>query len=266
MSEEIELKQEGGVLTVMLNRPEVHNALTPGMIGQLTAVFSQLNDQPDVRVVVLTGHGRTFCAGADLSHMLAAGQFTFEDNVRDAEAIFDLMLMVEQCSKPVVARVNGTAVGGGVGLISCCDVVVAVDRAKFSFSEVQLGLVPAVISPFVLGKMGVQNGRELFLTGERFSAQRAQSAGLVQYVVSEEGLDDKVGEIVSLLLQGAPGAQAAIKQLVRQVANRPKEEVRGYTANLIAQRRNSAEGLEGMVAFLQKRKPSWQEAGVMDNG
>jgi methylglutaconyl-CoA hydratase len=259
MSEEIELKQDGAVLSVVLNRPEVHNALTPGMIQRLTAVFQQLNERDDVRVVVLTGNGRTFCAGADLSHMLAAGQFSFEANVRDAEVIFDLMLMVEQCAKPVIARVNGTAVGGGVGLISSCDIVVAVERAKFSFSEVHLGIVPAVISPFVLGKIGVQNGRELFLTGERFSATRAKEAGLVQYVVPEEELDGKVQELIELLLQGAPGAQAAIKQLVRAVNGRPKEEVRDYTTHLIARRRESAEGLEGMSAFLQKRKPMWNE-------
>lgn len=260
MSDDIELRQEGAVLTVALNRPAVHNALTPDMIQQLTAVFHDLNARDDVRVVVLTGNGRTFCAGADLSHMLAAGRFTFEDNVQDAEAIFDLMLMIEQCQKPVVGRVNGTAVGGGIGLVSCCDMAVAVERAKFNFSEVQLGLVPAVISPFVLGKMGATHGRELFLTGERFSAERAREAGLVQYVVSEEELDAKVNELVALLLAGAPGAQAAVKQLVRMVAGRPKEEVRTYTANLIAQRRNSDEGLEGMSAFLQKRKPTWQES------
>lgn len=256
---EIALKQVDSVLTIALNRPDVHNALTPAMIEQMTAVFQQLNERDDVRVVVLTGHGRSFCAGADLGHMLAAGQLTFEDNVRDAEAIFDLMLMVERCDKPVVARVNGAAIGGGVGLLSSCDIVVAVERAKFSFSEVHLGLVPAVISPFVLGKIGAQNGRELFLTGERFTAQRAQAMGLVQYVVAETELEAKVGEIVTLLQQGAPGAQAAIKQLVRTVARQPKEGVREYTANLIARRRNSSEGLEGMSAFLQKRKPSWQE-------
>lgn len=259
MSPEIELKQVGAVLTVALNRPEVHNALTPGMIQQLTAVFHDLNERDDVRVVVLTGNGRSFCAGADLSHMLAAGQFSFEDNVRDAQAIFDLMMMVEQCARPVVARVNGTAIGGGVGLVSSCDIVVAAARAKFSFSEVHLGIVPAVISPFVLGKIGAQNGRELFLTGERFTAQRAYEVGLAQHVVAEEALDAKVQELVAMLLQGAPGAQAAIKHLVRTVAGRPKEDVRDYTATLIARRRESAEGLEGMGAFLQKRKPAWQE-------
>ncbi len=258
MSDAIELRREDAVLTVALNRPDVHNALTPAMIQQLTAVFQDLSDREDVRLVLLTGNGRSFCAGADLSYMLQAGQSTYEDNVRDTKAIFDLMMMVDQCDKPVVARVNGTAIGGGLGLISCCDIVVAVARAKFGLSEVRLGLIPATISPFVLGKIGVTHGRELFLTGERFSAARAKEVGLVQYVVPEAELDAKVEAIIALLLLGAPAAQAAIKQLIRTVANRPKEELRDYTANLIARKRESEEGQEGLRSFLEKRKPSWQ--------
>ena len=259
MSDEIELRQVGSVLTIALNRPEVHNALTPGMIEQMMAIFSELNDRDDVRVVVLTGNGRTFCAGADLGHMLAAGQTTFAENVRSAEALFDLLLMIEHCDKPVVARVNGSVIGGGVGLVSSCDIAITVERAKFGFSEVRLGIVPAMISPFVLQKIGVRNGRELFLTGERFTAGRAKTYGLVQYVVEEDSLDDQVNHIISQLLQGAPGAQAAIKQLLRRVGNVPIPETREYTTHLIARRRESAEGLEGMGAFLQKRKPNWQE-------
>lgn len=259
MADEIELKREGAVLTVALNRPAQHNALTPTMIAQLTAVFDNINAQADIRVVVLTGHGRSFCAGADLTHMLAAGQLTFADNVRDGEAIFDLMLMIERCHKPVVGQINGTAVGGGVGLVSCCDIAIGTERAKFSFSEVQLGLVPAVISPFVLGKIGPSHGRELFLTGERFSAARAQAIGLLQHVVPDDALAEKTNDIVQLLLQGAPGAQTSIKQLVATVSGQPKEAMRQVTSHLIAQRRESDEGVEGMRAFLQKRKPFWQE-------
>lgn len=259
MADDIELKQEGAVLTIALNRPQLHNALTPNMLQQLTAVFQQINNQADVRLVRLTGHGRTFCAGADLSHMLAAGQVTFAENVADAEAIFDLMLAIDSCHKPVVGQINGTAVGGGVGLVSCCDIAITVERAKFSFSEVQLGLIPAVISPFVLGKIGPSCGRELFLTGERFSAQRAQAIGLVQHVVPEDELAAKTESIIQLLLQGAPGAQTAVKQLVTAVAGQPKDAMRQFTTQFIAQRRQSEEGVEGMSAFLQKRKPSWQD-------
>ncbi|VAW32166.1 Methylglutaconyl-CoA hydratase [hydrothermal vent metagenome] len=256
---EVDFTQEDAVLTVALNRPEVHNAMTPTMIAELTAVFKTIPSREDVRVVVLTGNGRSFCAGADLSFMRAAADYTFAENVQDGEAIFDLMLMIDQCPKPVVGRVNGAAIGGGVGLVSCCDIVVAVERAKFGFSETRLGIVPAVISPFVLAKIGVGNGRELFLTGERFNAHHAQQIGLVNYVVPDDELDANVAERVSQLLQAAPGAQAAAKNLIRQVAHQPKEAVRDTTANLIAQRRDSDEGREGMSAFLQKRKPWWQE-------
>lgn len=256
---EIAMSQDGAVLTVALNRPEVHNALTPTMIRELTAVFQTIPNQKDVRVVVLTGNGRSFCAGADLSFMRAAADYTFAENVQDGEAIFDLMLMVDQCPKPVIGRVNGAAIGGGVGLVSCCDIVVAVDRAKFGFSEARLGIVPAVISPFVLAKIGADNARELFLTGERFAAVQAQRIGLVNHVVAEEALDTAVNERIAQLLQAAPGAQAAAKELIRQVSHQPKEATRGYTANLIASLRDSEEGREGMSSFLEKRKPWWQQ-------
>ncbi len=257
MVSEIAVSQEGAVLTVALNRPEVHNALTPTMIKELTAVFQSIPE--NVRVVVLTGNGRSFCAGADLSFMRAAADYTFAENVQDGEAIFDLMLMVDQCPRPVIGRVNGAAIGGGVGLVSCCDIVVAVDRAKFGFSEARLGIVPAVISPFVLAKIGANNARELFLSGERFDAAYAQRIGLVNHVVVEEELDTAVNERLEQLLQAAPGAQAAAKELIRQVSHQPKEKMREYTTNLIARLRDSDEGREGMSAFLQKRKPWWQE-------
>lgn len=259
VASEIAVSKKGVVLTVALDRPEVHNALTPTMIAELTAVFQTIAGREDVRVVVLTGNGRSFCAGADLSFMRAAADYTFAENVQDGEAIFDLMLIIEQCPKPVVARVNGAAIGGGMGLVSCCDIVVAAERAKFGFSETRLGIVPAVISPFVLAKIGVGNGRELFLTGERFEANRAQQIGLVNHVVPEAALDAAVAERVGQLLQAAPGAQAAAKELIQQAAHQPKKAMRDYTTNLIAKRRDSEEGREGMSAFLQKRKPWWQE-------
>ncbi|MCZ7667339.1 MAG: enoyl-CoA hydratase-related protein [Chloroflexi bacterium] len=222
MDRVIELKKTGAVLEVALNRPLSHNALTPEMVTGLTAVFQDVNDRDDIRVVVLTGNGRSFCAGADLSFMQAAGDSGFEENVADGRVIFDLMLALDSCQKPVVGRVNGAAMGGGVGLVACCDIVVAVDRAHFAFSEARLGILPAVISPFVLAKIGAGNGRELFLTGERFSAERAREIGLVQHVVAEEALSEKVAERVAALLQAAPGAQAAGKALIRAVVGQEK--------------------------------------------
>ena len=259
--DEVLVEQDGAVLWVRLNRAEFHNAFTPGMVGALTAVFHTLPTRDDVRVVVLTGNGRSFCAGADLSFMRAAADFTFAENVADGEAIFDLMLAVDSCPKPVVGRINGAAIGGGVGLVACCDVAVVVERAQFAFSETRLGIVPAVISPFVLAKIGAGNGRELFLTGERFSADRARQIGLAQHVVAEEALDDAVADRVAQLLQAAPGAQAAAKSLIRMAAHQPPEAMRELTARLIAERRASDEGREGMSSFLEKRRPAWQREG-----
>jgi len=260
MPQTIEIRREGAVVTVALNRPQSHNAMTPEMIAELTRVFTALGEEEGVRAVVLTGNGRSFCAGADLSFMRAAADYTFAENVADGEAIFDLMLAVDRCPRPVVARVNGAAIGGGVGLVSCCDIVLAVERAIFALSEVRLGILPAVISPFVLARTGPGPARQLFLTGERFTAEHAHRVGLVDHVVTDESaLDDKVAERVDALLQGAPGAQATAKELIRAVAFRPKEEMRAYTSQLIARRRASDEGREGMSAFLDKRKPLWQD-------
>ncbi|MCB9422195.1 MAG: enoyl-CoA hydratase/isomerase family protein [Ardenticatenaceae bacterium] len=258
MADVVELRLDGPVLTVALNRPEQHNALTPELIDRLTAVFHHFTIRQEVRVIVLTGNGRSFCAGADLNYMRAAADFDFEANAADGKAIFDLVQAVNECPKPVIGRVNGAAIGGGVGLVSACDIVVAVKRATFALSEVRLGIVPAVISPFVLAKIGMGNGRELFLTGERFDAYKAQQIGLVQHVAAEDDLDTAVAERIQQLLQAAPGAQAAAKELIRTVAHRPPSDVRDFTANLIAQRRASDEGREGMSAFLEKREPDWR--------
>lgn len=258
MSDVVTLRQDDAVLTVALNRPARHNALTPELIDRLTAVFQHYATRREIRVIVLTGNGRSFCAGADLKYMRAAADYDFSANVADGKAIFDLVQAIDSCPKPVIGRVNGAAIGGGVGLVSACDVVVAVDRAKFAFSEARLGLVPAVISPFVLAKIGVGNGRELFLTGERFNAQRAQQIGLVQHVVAEGELDTAVADRIDQLLQAAPEAQTAAKELIRQVAHQPVARMRDFTATMIAERRASDEGREGMSAFLEKRDPNWR--------
>lgn len=258
MSDLIERRQDGAILTLALNRPETHNAFNPSMIAELTRQFLTISVEDGTRVVVLTGNGRSFCAGADLASMRAAADYTFEQNVADGHAIFDLMMAADRCPLPVIGRVNGAAIGGGVGLVSCCDIVIAAEEAVFGFSEARLGIVPAVISPFVVSKIGPTNARELFLTGERFDARRAQSIGLVHHVVPLEALDEAVAERAGQLLQAAPGAQGVVKELMRVVPFQPKEALRDYTAELIASRRASDEGREGMSAFLDKRRPSWQ--------
>lgn len=259
MEEPILIERAGPVAGVILNRPQSHNALTPEMIVELREIFQRLGNDDRVRVIVLRGRGRSFCAGADLGSMRAAAEFTYDENVADGQAIFDLMAAVDGCPKAVVAAVKGAAIGGGAGLVSCCDVTVAVSDTIFAFSEVRLGLAPAVISPFVFAKIGAGAARELFLTGERFTAARALRDGLVQHVVDDEtALEDAVEERVGQLLQAAPGAQAAVKGLVHELGLRPRDELRAYTSELIARRRASEEGREGMNAFLEKRKPRWQ--------
>ena len=191
--------------------------------------------------------------------MRAAADYDDAANVADGEAIFDMLLAVDSFPRPVVGRINGAAIGGGAGLASCCDSVVAVSRATFAFSEARLGLAPAVISPFVLAKIGPGHARELFLSGERFKAAKAQKIGLVHHLARDEAeLDAIVRERIEQYLEAAPGAQEAVKQLIRTVAGQPSGTVRHYTANLIAARRASAEGREGMSAFLEKRKATWQ--------
>lgn len=259
MEDAILIERAGAVASVILNRPRNHNALTPEMIVELRDIFNQLGSDDGVRVIILRGRGRSFCAGADLGSMRAAAEFTFDENVADGQAIFDLMAAVDSCPKAVVAAVKGAAIGGGAGLVSCCDVTVAVSDTIFAFSEVRLGLAPAVISPFVVAKIGAGAARELFLTGERFTAQRARRDGLVQHVVDDEAaLEATVEERVGQLLQAAPGAQAAVKGLIHELGLRPHGELRAYTSELIARRRASEEGREGMSAFLEKRKPWWQ--------
>lgn len=248
---------EAPVLTVSLNRPDVHNAMNPTLISRLTTLFQAIEDDESIRVVILTGCGHSFCAGADLAYMRAAADYDFRQNSADGEAIYNLMLAVDRCPKPVIGRINGSAIGGGVGLVSCCDIAVAVERAKFAFSEVRLGLVPAVIAPFVVNKIGAGQTRQLFLTGERFDAAEAQRIGLVHHVTSEDTLDLVVAERVEMVLLGAPGAQSDAKELIRAV-QQPLDNVRRYTAEQIAKRRASEEGKEGMTAFLEKRQPSWQ--------
>jgi len=250
---------DGPIVTFTLNRENQHNAFTPEMVEALTDSFTRAGNNNDFRVIILTGSGRTFCAGADLSAMKEASNFSFDENLKDAEAIFDLMYAIDSCPHPVVGRINGSAIGGGVGLVSCCDVAVAVDRARFGLSEVRLGLVPAVISPFVISRIGHSNARELFLTGERFDAQKAKEIGLLHHVTEETRLDEKVDEVIQELLKSAPEAVATAKRLIQFASGRSKEELRSYTTRLIAERRSSDEGQEGLSAYLEKREPWWRE-------
>jgi methylglutaconyl-CoA hydratase len=253
----VALTLDGPVAHVALARPEARNALDGPTAHELREGIRAASARAEVRVIVLAGQGAVFCAGADIGWMKAAARFSREESLADASALRDLFEALDTSPKAVVARVQGAALGGGAGLVAAADIVVAADDAQFAFGEVRLGLVPALISPYVLRKIGASAARELFLTGERFGAARAAALGLVHRVVPAAQLDAAVDERVRELLQGAPEAIAAAKNLIRSVAGRSGEDVRELTIHTIAERRASAEGQEGLEAFLEKRKPRW---------
>ena len=247
------------VATVFLARPDARNALNAGLVGELTRCMEELAGNDGVRVVVLTGEGDFFCAGADVGYMRDAAEFSYEENMEDARNLAAMFRTVEECPKPVVARVRGAAIGGGVGLVASVDVAVAEDTTMFAFSEVRLGISPATIAPFVLCKIGPSHTRALFLTGERFDAQRAQAIGLVHEVASKGDLDAVVGEKVEGLLAGGPEALAATKALLRELRDAAPGEATEIMARRIAELRTGEEGQEGLGAFLEKREPAWRE-------
>jgi len=250
-------ERDGPVEYLTLNRPEVRNAFNEQVIAELARWAEAMQDARDVRVVVMGGAGKAFCAGADIEWMARTIHHTKEQNLEDAVAAARLFAALDNLPVPVVGRVQGAALGGGAGLAAVCDVVVAEDQAVFGFTEVKLGILPAVISPFVLAKIGCGAARELFLTGARFPATRAREVGLVHAVVPEPELDAAVAAYVGEFLTAGPEAIAAAKALIREVSGRSVEEAGPITAGALAARRVSAEGQEGLTAFLEKRKPSW---------
>lgn len=249
---------QGAVATVLMDRADVHNAFDPELIAGLSETFLRLDADPAVRVVVLAASGRSFSAGADLNWMKRMATYSGEENVADARALARLMRVIDHLSKPVIARVQGAAFGGGVGLVACCDMAVAAREAVFCLSEVRLGLIPAVISPYVVRAMGSRAARRYFLTAERFGAEEAYRLGLVHQVVDAEGLDAAVATLADHLLKGGPVALASAKDLIAAVSDRPLDDaVIEDTARRIAAQRAGAEGQEGVAAFLEKRPPGW---------
>jgi methylglutaconyl-CoA hydratase len=253
----VERSHQDKIATVTLRRPEVHNAFNDRVIVDLLNAFTELSTDTKLHGVVLTGEGPSFSAGADVNMMKAAATFTQQDNLNDALRLADLLYTINTFPCPIVARVNGTALGGGLGLIAVCDIAVAAENARFAFSEVKLGIAPAVISPFVIRKIGESNARALFVTGERFNAARALSIGLVHFVVPLEQLDEAVQRVLGELISSAPQAIRECKKLALAVGQMAYEQGRIYTAETIARLRVGEEGQEGLRAFLEKRKPSW---------
>ena len=249
---------EFGRATVTMNRPELHNAFDDTLIASLTAALRELEADPDVRLVILSGSGRSFSAGADLSWMRRMADYSLEENLAEALSLAGLMKTLDRLKKPTIAMVQGAAFGGGVGLVACCDVAIGSQRAAFCLSEVKLGLIPAVISPYVVAAIGPRAARRYFQSAEMFDAAEAHRLGLLHQVAGEDELSSAVDKLSMALLKNGPASMAAAKDLVARVSRGPLDgEMIEDTAGRIAAARASAEGREGLTAFLEKRNPSW---------
>lgn len=249
-----------GIATVMLNRPERHNAFNAELIAALQDTLTQLGNDANVRIVVLTGAGVSFSAGGDLEHMLRMGKASDTENFSDALAIARCLRTLDELPKPVIARVNGDAVGGGAGLVACADIAIASTQAKFRLSEVRLGLAAATIAPYIVQAIGQRHARRLVLTAAGFTATQAAQFGLIHQHVDAQQLDQAVEREIELLLQGAPLAQQTSKRLIRDISVSTSEQrdlTTAKTARVLAQMRSSDEGREGLSAHLEKRKPIW---------
>lgn len=246
-----------GIATVTLNRPQLHNAFDDALISKLTAELRRLDADPKVRVVLLAGAGKSFSAGADLNWMQRMAGYSHQQNLDDALGLAELLRTLDRLGKPTVALVQGAAFGGGVGLVAACDIALAAESARFCLSEVKLGLIPAVISPYVVRALGGRASRRYMLTAERFSAAEALRCGLVHEVLPSEELAGRGRQLAETLLGNAPGALAAVKQLLRDVEAPLDETLIRQTAERIAELRAAPEGREGVAAFLEKRRPAW---------
>ncbi len=261
MSEPIlRVERSGSTARVTLDRPAVRNAFNAELIAELDAAFDALGRDAGVRAIVLAGAGKTFCGGADVNWMRGSLDLSEDENVRDAERMSAMYRAIDRCPKPVIARVHGAALGGGAGLCAVCDIVLSTPDALFGFTETKLGILPAVISPFVIAKIGVSNARALFLTGERFEAARAQQIGLVHELVAEDAIDARVSAIVAEFKTAGPHAVAAAKRIIEDVRDASYADSRTITARAIAKQRTSPEGQEGLRAFLERRTASWTES------
>jgi len=250
--------QTGVVATVTLNRPEVRNAFNDEVIAELTQIFADLGQDPQVRAIVLAASGPAFCAGADLNWMRRMADYTDAENLADAAQLAEMLRVIYTCPKPTVARIQGDVVAGGMGLVATCDMAVSVDTAHFCLSEVKLGLYPATISPYVIRAMGARAAHRYFLTAERFDAAEALRIGFVHAVVPAEQLDDQVAQMTKALVNASPNAVKECKTLLQDVAGKDIDATLiAHTVNGIASIRASSQGKEGVQSFLQKRKPNW---------
>ncbi|WP_416305271.1 enoyl-CoA hydratase/isomerase family protein [Neptunicella sp. SCSIO 80796] len=248
-----------GVATVTLNRPEKHNAFDDLLINELTQLFQKIAENPAIRVMILAANGKSFCAGADVNWMQRMAAYNYDENLADANKLALMLRTLNSMPQATIARIQGAAYGGAVGLIACCDMAVATKMSQFCLSEVKLGLVPATISPYVIEAIGARSARRYFNTAELFSARRARRLGLINESVTEEELDDTLNQLVKAVLANSPKAVTTSKQLIANVANHSiNQELIDMTSRTIAAIRVSEEGQEGLSAFLQKRRPNWR--------
>lgn len=254
----IEFEAKDNIGTIWLNRPDKHNAMNVEMIGEIIQCFEALNNDNDLRVIILRGRGKSFCAGADLNYMKGIAEFGYEENYQDSLKLARCFNAIYTCKKPTIAIVHGAAIGGANGLLAACDFVFCAEDTKFAFAEVKLGIAPATISPYVVKRIGEYGARDLMLTGRRFLGEEAEKFGLANKSVPAEELDETAAQTIKFLMSSGPDAVAACKQLIYDLYNKWEfEESIDYTARLIATLRASEEGQEGMASFLEKRKPKW---------
>ena len=253
----IELLKEKDVVTVILNRPDVHNAMSETLMKELTSCFEELSKDTSVRAIILTGKGKSFCAGADLNWMKSMANYSKEENIKDSRLLVSLYDSIYNCPKPVIGRVNGHAFGGGLGLFAVCDIAIAVPNCKFSFSEVKLGIIQAVISTYIIRRISLSIMKRLFITGERFDSEYASEIGLVDFVASEEEIDEIISNYVEILRSSGPNAIKEVKKLINKCEKMDVDNYKEHTIEKISELRVSEEGQEGIKAFLEKRKPKW---------
>jgi len=252
------ITKKDDIATVTLNRPDIHNAMNEMLMNELTSCFQKLSKDDSVTAIILTGNGKSFCAGADLTWMKNMVNFSMDENKKDSRLLLDMYETIHSCPKPVIGRINGSAFGGGIGLLAVCDITITIPEAKFAFSEVKLGIIPAVISTFVAPRMTPAAMRRLFITGERFDSISAQEIGLIDIIVTPEKLDETVNSSVEQVRSSGPIAIKEVKHLIYNLLKMDVNAYKEFTVDKISELRVSQEGQNGIKGFLEKRKPNWK--------
>ncbi len=252
-------EQQDNTYTVSLNRPDVHNAMNETMMRELTKCFQEASKDPNTRIIIFTGKGKSFCAGADLHWMKSMVNYSREENIQDSKLLLDLYETIYHCPKPVIGRINGHAFGGGIGLIAVCDIAIGIPESLFAFSEVTLGIIPSIISTYIRPRVKLSDMRRFFITGERFNASVAQQIGLLDLIVSAEEIDNKISFYQKILQKAGPNAIKEVKHLLFNLQTMDITKYKQHTLEKIAELRVSDEGQEGINAFLEKRKSKWRE-------